>query len=245
MKLFRNILIVTSVLAFAIVGLAGFTGCSDTNLLETTVGVLTLEFQVADVGSTQYEDASLTVANVTVRPLDQEAQDSLGGANIVLANKVRSIDLASSSTALNPASLPAAVFVLEGVNFFPSGRAPIILQDADPDPDAVSVCDRKPALPETPDERAVISSALIDFTPSQLTINPNVLITVPSGGTLVHPITINSSLLIQAYKNAMVCSDVAAECEEKHDSLAPVPCLISFNANQFLDELDAIDWVSF
>ena len=245
MKLFRKILIVTSVLAFAIVGLTGITGCSDTNLLETTVGVLTLEFQVADVGSTQYEDASLTVANVTVRPLDEEAQASLGGANIaLLANEVRSIDLTSSSTTLNPTSLPARVFILEGVNFFPSGRAPVVLQDMDPDP--MSSClDRKPAIPETAAETSVIASALLDIPTSRLTINPDVLITVPSSGTLVHPITINSALLIQTYKNAMTCSDVAATCEQRFGSFAPVPCITAFNANQFLDELDTIDWVSF
>jgi hypothetical protein len=245
MKLSRNQLIFASILAVTLAGLAGLTGCGDANLLETTVGVLTLEFQVSDPGSTQYEVAVLLVANVTVRPVDQDAQDSLGGADIaLLANEVRSIDLASSSTTLNPTSLPAAVFTLDSVLFFPDGRAPIELQDTNPDPMA-SCLDRKPALPETPDETTVIASALFDISKSRRTINPNALITIPSGGTLNHPITINSSLLIQAYKNAMTCSDVVATCQQRFNSLAAVPCLMSFDANQFLDELDTLDWVSF
>ncbi len=221
-------------------------GCSDTNVLQTPAGTLTLQFQVNNSGSTEYEQGTFTVFSVTVRPLEVQAQQSLGGATIaLLANEVRFIDLNASETSIDPANLPAGSFILENVNFFPPGKAPIELQNNDADPMAAACIDRKTLIPGTTGEKSIVSTAFLGQSLDRLTLHPNTLIQIPSGDTLNYSIGINSSLLIQAYKNAFTCSDVESTCRIVLGPSAPVPCVIGFNANQFLDELDSLDWVTF
>ena len=248
MKLVRNT--IASLATLVVVFIVILSGCSGSDPLSTTVGSLVLEFQITDAGSTQYEIANLTLGRATVHAVSQEALDSVGGAGIsLLVNEIRNIDLNTASNPLTAAALPAGTFILDEVNFFPQGFIPITLLDNDPD--AMAACiDRMPMIPRTFDDDLIttndeirMSQGITAVSITRKTLHPNLIINIPSGGTINQPILINSAMLIQAYKNAITCSDNDLVCAVSRGG--QVPCITSFNGNAFFDELDTLDWITF
>ena len=141
------------------------------------------------------------------------------------------------------ANLPAGVFLLEEISFLPSGVVPINLVDHDPVDPLASCVDRKSALPGSTTEQAKVAQAINSLSVDRRTFRPNTPIFVPSGDAVSHPIRINSTLLIQAYKNAMVCSDSEVVCQIVVGGTPP--CITSFNANGFITELEGLDWIDY
>ena len=249
MKLVRSIFLTMA--ALAVVSIAVLSGCSGSDPLSTTVGSLVLDFQITDPGSTQYEEADMLLGTAIVRPVSQEGQDSLGDAGIsLLSNELFEMDLNLGSNSLPAASLPAGSFLLEEINFFVSGFIPLRLLDQDlPDPMAACV-DRMPAIPRpdpdpltsTIDEQR-LNAAINSIPDSRKTLHPNVIINIPSDGLATQQVQINSTMLIQAYKNAIICSENVTVCQVSRGG--QVPCIGGFNANQFFDELESQDWITF
>lgn len=242
MKLVRSTFV--SLATLAVVFIVILSGCSGSDPLSTTVGNLVLEFQIADPGSTEYEEANLLVATAIVRPASAEALESLGDAGIsLLANEIREMDLNTGSSPLPSASLPAGTFILEEISFLPSGLIPITLVNNDvPDPMAACI-DRKTVLPGDSTEQSRVAQAINGLSGDRRTFRPNAVITIPTGDTLIHPIRINSALLIQAYKNAFTCSDNEVACRVSRGGT--VPCITAFNANGFITELEGLDWITY
>ncbi len=235
-----------SLATLAVVFIAILSGCSGSDPLSTTVGGLVLDFQITDPGSTQYEEASLLLIKAIVRPTSAQSLESLGGAGIsLLANQRPEMDLNATSNTIPAASLPAGTYILDEISFLPSGFVPITLVDNDAPTDPLFDCiDRKAVLPGDEFERAIIASRL-GFLPSErLIFRPGSTIVIPTDDVVLHPIRIRSELLIQAYRNAMTCSDDELLCRNVSQNTVP-PCITGFRANDFITELEGLDWISY
>ncbi len=249
MKLVRNIFLTMA--ALAVVSIVVLSGCSGSDPLSTTVGSLVIDFQISDPGSTQYELAEMLLGTAIVRPVSQEGQDSLGGAGIsLLTNENFEMNLNSGSNSLPAARLPAGTFLLEEINFFVSGFVPIKLVDLDPVDPMGSCTDRMPAIPRTDPGSEVstideqrLNNAIRSIPDSRKRLQPNALISIPANDVETFTVQINSAMLIQAYKNAIICSENASRCEVNQGG--QVPCISGFDANGFFTELEGLDWITF
>ncbi len=242
MKLVRSTFL--SLATLAVVFIALLAGCSGSDPLSTTVGQLVLDFQITDPGSTQYEEGGLQLITATLLPVSTEALESLGGAGIaLLSNKRLVIDMNTTSNPIPAANIPAGAYVLDKISFYPVGFAPIELVDHDlPDPAAACI-DRKTMLPGTDLEKSLVATKFNVLSEEQRTLRPGVPVSIRSGEVVSLPIRINSALLIQAYKNAMVCSDSVAVCQAVAGTTPP--CLARFDMILYLDEITGLDWIDF
>ena len=110
--------------------------------------------------------------------------------------------------------------------------------------------DRMPEVPRgildddlTTNGEIRIAQGLGAVSADRKTFRPNTPISIPSGEIVVYPIQINSTMLIQAYKSAITCSDNDIVCRVSRGG--EVPCVTGFNGNAFFDALDGLDWITY
>lgn len=208
----------------ALVGLVILAGgCTGSEELVTQPGSLSLEVVISPAGSGRYETATMQIRQVSFRPVDPDADASLGNESLAFLPSPASLTFQSDRPAtLRTIPMTEGTYRVERVVF-----SNIAALDSDPVSPGATCLEQylassagsgrlPPTLPSEVAQTANADVIVSDF-------NPVPTFTITRAGATAVRMVINGPGLLAAYESAFTCR-TSGLC----GSSVPAPCLSGF-----------------
>lgn len=195
-------------------------GCTGTDELVSESGNLSVEVVISPVGAGRYEQALITLTQITVRPTDPVADATLGAVPIGMLSSPLNLSLINpSAVGSNAISISDGEYRLEEVTL----NNPT-LTDINPVPpgtclDGVLSSPRTAGRLPPPEVNQAVINSRIRLGP----FNPPVTFVVPRLGERAVRMLIDAPALIALYEAAFTCRSTGS-C----GGAAPAPCMSAF-----------------